>query len=280
MLYVVAALTGFRRRELQSLTRESFLIDEKPARIVCEAAYAKNGKLADQPIPETLVAALRPWLASKPPRVPVFGNLPQRTGLMLAIDLKRCGIAPVDESGRVVDLHSLRHGYITSLAKAGTPIKTLQTLARHSDPRLTLNTYTHATLFDTGRAVESLPDPFQPAPAIQPQALAATGTEAGLAHRQPYKADGPTIETPENSAPGSPPISERFAHLLPTAGDGNGRLESDAGGTSDSVLSIEAGRKSLKGTGVAASGRVESGRVGRVADGIRTRDIQIHNLVP
>ncbi len=280
MLYVVAALTGFRRRELRSLTRESFLIDEQPARIVCDAGYAKNGKLADQPIPETLAAALRPWLAGKPPRVPVFGNLPQRTGLMLAIDLQRCGIAPVDESGRVVDLHSLRHGYITSLAKAGTPIKTLQTLARHSDPRLTLNTYTHATLFDTGKAVESLPDPFHPAPTIQPHALAATGTEASLAHRQPYKADGPTIETPENSGPGSPPISEPFAHLLLTAGDGNGRLESDAGGTTDSVLSIEAGRKSLKGTGVAANSRVESGTVGRVADGIRTRDIQIHNLVP
>ncbi len=92
-----------------------------------------------------------------------------------------------------------------------------------------------------------------------------------------YKADGPTIETPENSGPGSPPISERFAHLLPTARDGNGRSGSDAGGTSDSVLSIEIGRKSLKGTGVAGSGRGESGKAGRVADGIRTRDIQIHN---
>ena len=135
-------------------------------------------------------------------------------------------------------------------------------------------------MFDTCQAVESLPDPFQAAPTIRPQTLAATGTEASLAHRQPYKADGPTIETPENSGPGSPPISERFAHLLPTAGDGNGRLGSDAGGTSDSVLSIKAGRKSLMGTGVGGNGRMESGKVGRVADGIRTRDIQIHNLVP
>ena len=52
MLYVVAALTGFRRRELQSLTRESFLIDEKPARIVCEAAYAKNGSWPISPSPK------------------------------------------------------------------------------------------------------------------------------------------------------------------------------------------------------------------------------------
>jgi hypothetical protein len=36
---------------------------------------------------------------------------------------------------------------------------------------------------------------------------------------------------------------------------------------------------SCPGTGVTASGRVVPGHAARVADGIRTRDIQIHNLV-
>ena len=49
----------------------------------------------------------------------------------------------MDASGRVVDLHSLRHGYITAVGRSGTSLKTLQSLARHSDPRLTLNVYSH-----------------------------------------------------------------------------------------------------------------------------------------
>jgi hypothetical protein len=107
--------------------------------------------------------------------------------MLLSFDLERCGIPVKDESGRVVDLHALRHTYITSLGKAGLPINVLQTLARHSDPKQTLNVYTHLSLNDMAGAVESLPDPFQAA--SQSQALAATGTD--------------------------PSINDRFAPLLP-----------------------------------------------------------------
>ena len=47
----------------------------------------------------------------------------------------------MDDQGRVVDTHSLRHGYISALALAGVPVKVAQTLARHSDPKLTMNVY-------------------------------------------------------------------------------------------------------------------------------------------
>jgi hypothetical protein len=79
----------------------------------------------------------------------VFDPLPPKAGLMLETDLRRAGIDPMDASGRVVDLHSLRHGYISTLARAGVPIKPLATLARHSDPKLTLNACSHLTLHDT-----------------------------------------------------------------------------------------------------------------------------------
>src|SRR4051794_19048437 len=135
MLYTIGAATGFRRGELASLRPDSFRLDVEPPMIVCEAAYTKNGHEAEQPIPNTLAGALRPWLASRAPGRPVFDPLPEKTGQMLKADLKRAGIALVDASGRVVDMHSLRHGYITALAKAGIPVKVLQTLARHSDPK-------------------------------------------------------------------------------------------------------------------------------------------------
>ena len=94
--------------------------------------------------------------------------MPEKTGQMLTADLARAGIDPVDGSGRVVDMHSLRHGYITALAKAGVPIKVLMTLARHSDPQLTLDIYSHLTLHDTAAALDALPDLTTPAPVPEP----------------------------------------------------------------------------------------------------------------
>ena len=151
MLYGIAAMSGLRRDELLSLTPESFRLDGPTPMVVCEAGYTKNGEKAEQPLPDALVSTLRPWLATKAARQPLFAAPAfERTGMMLKIDLARCGFRSRIAAGRVVDLHSLRHGYISSLANAGTPIKTLQTLARHADPRLTLNTYSHVSLFDTG----------------------------------------------------------------------------------------------------------------------------------
>jgi integrase len=66
----------------------------------------------------------------------------------------------------VVDLHALRHGYISRLARAGVPVKALVTLARHSDPKLTLNVYSHLTVHDT---VAALPDLTRPDPAPEAQ---------------------------------------------------------------------------------------------------------------
>jgi integrase len=125
VLYILGAMTGLRRSELASLTPESFRLDDEVPVVVVQAASTKNGKLAEQPIPRPLAESLRSWLSSRALSRPVFDPLPEKTGLMLKTDLERCGIAPVDGSGRVVDMHSLRHGYISALAKAGVPVKTL-----------------------------------------------------------------------------------------------------------------------------------------------------------
>ncbi len=83
-------------------------------------------------------------------------------------------------------------------------MKVLQTLARHSDPKLTLNVYSHLTLFDTAPALDVLPDSSPGSkPASEPSTLAATGTDGQH-------------------------ISERFAHYLPTGGDGTGRNVADS----------------------------------------------------
>ena len=69
------------------------------------------------------------------------------------------------EDGLFADFHSHRHLFITSLELAGLSPKMAQTLARHSDVRLTLGIYTHVGLHDQTAAIQSLPAP----PSIGPQ---------------------------------------------------------------------------------------------------------------
>ncbi len=64
-----------------------------------------------------------------------------------------------NHEGLFADFHSFRHLFITSLERAGISPKMAQTLARHSDIRLTLGVYTHVTVHDQTAAIESLPGP-------------------------------------------------------------------------------------------------------------------------
>jgi integrase/recombinase XerD len=64
-----------------------------------------------------------------------------------------------NHDGLFADFHSMRHLFITSLERAGVKPKMAQTLARHSDIRLTLGLYTHVELSDCIAAIESLPAP-------------------------------------------------------------------------------------------------------------------------
>ncbi len=53
----------------------------------------------------------------------------------------------------------MRHLFITNLERAGISPKMAQTLARHSDIRLTLGVYTHIEIHDCTLAIQSLPAP-------------------------------------------------------------------------------------------------------------------------
>jgi len=62
-----------------------------------------------------------------------------------------------DSQGKFADFHALRHTFITNLSRANVTPKVAQTLARHSDIRLTLNIYSHATTGEQAKAINSLP---------------------------------------------------------------------------------------------------------------------------
>jgi integrase len=152
MLYAVATGTGFRLGELESLTPESFDLDASPPTISCESAYTKNGKEAVQPIRFELAEMLRPWLAAKTPEEPVFVLNRLRIAHVLRTDLASAGV----ENAADFDFHSLRHSFITAVVKSGCSVKVAQELARHADPKLTLNVYSHLTVHDLAQGLDGL----------------------------------------------------------------------------------------------------------------------------
>ncbi len=193
MLYVLAAWTGFRKGELGSLTLRSLRLDDEPATATVAACYSKHRREDTQVLHPELVRQLREWLATKSnlsleqPLFPISGRVPggidRKTHKMVETDIMAARDKWLDEAkkdpaefkerlksdflfycnhgGLFADFHSMRHLFITSLERAGIKPKMAQTLARHSDIRLTLGVYTHVELPDCRAAIELLPAPPQ-----------------------------------------------------------------------------------------------------------------------
>jgi integrase/recombinase XerD len=190
MLYVLAAWTGFRKGELGSLTLRSLRLDDDPPTATVDACYSKHRREDRQVLHPELVRQLRAWLETKKnvhPNLPLFpisdrvpGGVLRKTHKMMETGIKTARDAWLKEAktagerkrrldsdflcycnhdGLFADFHSLRHLFITSLERAGVSPKMAQTLARHSDIRLTLGVYTHIELPDCSAAIESLPAP-------------------------------------------------------------------------------------------------------------------------
>jgi integrase len=180
-LYAVAMATGFRASELASLTPLSFQLDATPPLAVVRAAYTKNRRVAEQPLPPDLAEALRGYLDGKAPSCPIWpGDWPEQAANMLRVDLDAAGIPYIVEGRNgplYCDFHGLRHSYITLLAQSGVHPRMAQELARHSDIRLTMERYTHASLYDTGAAVAGLPTLLPNTPRTEANTLQATGTD-------------------------------------------------------------------------------------------------------
>ena len=66
-------------------------------------------------------------------------------------------IPKIDEHGRTVHVHGLRHSFGTHLSKVGVAPRTAQAAMRHSDIGLTMNVYTDLRLLDIAGAIDSLP---------------------------------------------------------------------------------------------------------------------------
>ncbi len=130
-------------------------------RVPAKSAKSKRDQTVE--LPKRLAQVLRaskPLEAEDADTVVPKGAFPN--SVTFRKDVEAAGIERVDAEGRVVDLHALRHTYVSWLAMTGAHPKTAQTLARHASIETTLERYTDPTLVGTRDAVEKLPLPAGP----------------------------------------------------------------------------------------------------------------------
>lgn len=158
-IYVIAAYTGLRRSEIAALRWCD--IDRGWIHVVDENAKSRRDDWIPQaPAVERHIGEWREFVEqfrsvdeSKP-----IVRVPRWIVSRLRSDLLFAGIEPVDQAGRVVDFHALRHTFAQLQALARVPRRVAQGLLRHTDPSLTEQVYQHDERADRVRAIESLPD--------------------------------------------------------------------------------------------------------------------------
>ncbi len=162
ILYLLAGTTGIRKNELLSLTWSDINILADNPFICIRACIAKNHKEALQPLAPMAVSILQALKASIRPKdtdrvFPAFKKS-INTADLIRDDLKAAGLPLFDRENNEIVFHSLRNSYISFLANSQTPAKVIQKLARHSDPRLTFNTYARVLPEAEQKAVTYLPN--------------------------------------------------------------------------------------------------------------------------
>ena len=159
MLYLTAVSTGFRARELGSLTRDSFGFEARPATVTLAARSSKRRKNDTQPLQESVVILLDTYLGQSPrPDLIWPGTWVQKGAAMLRRDLKAAGLPYRDDAGRVLDFHRLRGTFATNLVRAGVSPAKAQELMRHSDVNLTMRLYKKLEVEELAAEVERLPE--------------------------------------------------------------------------------------------------------------------------
>ena len=205
LIYKTLVLTGLRKGELASLTIGQLVLDGPHPHAVLHAANEKNRQGSQIVLRSDLAADLAQWVAelnsasasgseavaglvgpygaltldaAMPVATPLF-TVPDKLVKVFDRDLKAAGIAKVDDRGRTLDVHALRHSFGTLLSKGGVAPRTAQAAMRHASIDLTMNVYTDPRLLDVQGALDALPAlPLSCEPAdMQEERRYRTGTE-------------------------------------------------------------------------------------------------------
>ena len=185
MMYMLSSWTGFRKAEIGSLVLSSFDLESDPPTVTIQADFSKRKRTDIQILHPNVVIQLKKWMSKKVIKEGELlfsiskksGGIERKTSKMMRIDLEAARKKWLEEScsekeqskrensdflcyqdhqGRFADFHANRHTFITNLGRAGVSPKTAQTLARHSDIRLTMNVYSHTDVEEKTEAISRL----------------------------------------------------------------------------------------------------------------------------
>ena len=169
-MFLVLAMTGIRTGELLGLRVGDLDFDRKLIHIRQSAWYGRiqttKSRASTKPLPlpgylaEVLQRYLNTWKAN--PMQLLFANgvgrphsankIVQRKlwPILDSLGIPRCG------------LHAFRHTHSSLLIDSGAPVTVAQEQLRHSDPRLTLGTYSHVLGDSQRSAVEKVAELLRP----------------------------------------------------------------------------------------------------------------------
>lgn len=143
MLYLLMLNTGFRLNEVRTLRVKNFDWDETYPTVTVYAGYSKRRREDCQPIRKEVAGKLKAWINQRKLTADdLVLPLPDKPNRLLTFDLKLADIPIKDAHGRYVDLHALRHTFVTECARH-FPASITQQLARHASITTTMQYYVH-----------------------------------------------------------------------------------------------------------------------------------------
>jgi integrase len=162
LVYETAICSGLRAKELRKLTVGHLDIDGGGVHL--DAEWTKNRKPGFQPLSPSTVKRLAASTVGKDREAALLAVPVTHTARMLRLDTDKAGIPYWTPEGKL-DFHSLRVTYTSLVIESGATVKEAQSLARHSTPDLTMNTYAkartgrlHEVAEKVGQMIESEPN--------------------------------------------------------------------------------------------------------------------------
>jgi len=186
--YLLAFWVGLRRSEIKELKWDDIDLNVTPPRIRLRAEVTKSRRADVQVIHPQLAEALRKWREEN-----VGENQHVVSGVpgmkVLKADLELAGIEYGNEQIGYADLHAQRMSLSTAMAVHRLSPRVRQAHMRHTDPRLTDNTYMDETLLPVADELFNMPwipematkapDTFHPRKMVNDELL-ATGNNASV----------------------------------------------------------------------------------------------------
>ena len=152
VLYKLAFVSGLRRSELASLTRNSF--DFERGIVFVPGESTKNDNEAYQKITPEVAALVKDLAKEKMPDAKLF-EISNNSAGMIREDCKVAGIQTTNWKG-TIEFKSLRSSLATHLAKKGVPMHIVQQIMRHASIKTTARYYLKILGGDTADAISKL----------------------------------------------------------------------------------------------------------------------------